>query len=415
MLTVSVVTRPLPDSVRVELLLTGPSVPERLSADPVFFELHGASPDLVLLDGMVQAIVHFAMTRREPVHVSGRVSQRALRNLRDYQTFWHLMRPERYSVVDITADEIVSDWWEGRRPESAVAAYSGGVDSTFTLIRHRHKLAGIGSFPLDAVMLVQGFDVRLNDAAGFDRLRARLQPVISELGLPLYIVRTNIKEIDIQDWGESFAALLACCLNLTSHRHSIALLSSDGFDESYIMPWGGNGISVPLLTSGRMRLVFDAPEVGRTEKIALLSGSRTARRALRVCWEGADAGANCGCCEKCVRTYVNFRAVGVADPECFDTPLSDDALDTVEIKNAREESFMREVARAMMGKAELSDLASKIEHQLARYDALRGNPRISRLVVEIPSDRSAAVSTDEPAGYGLLTKTTAILKSLRLR
>ena len=85
----------------------------------------------------------------------------------------------------------------------------------------------------------------------------------------------------------------------------------------------------------------------------------------------ADAGANCGRCEKCIRTYLNFRAVAIANPECFDIPISDDALDTIEITNVRGELFMRDLAHAMMGKAELSELMSKIERQLTRYDALR--------------------------------------------
>jgi hypothetical protein len=56
MLTLSSLRRQVPDGVRFELLLTGPSVPERLSTNPIFFELYGTSPHLVLLDGMVQAI-----------------------------------------------------------------------------------------------------------------------------------------------------------------------------------------------------------------------------------------------------------------------------------------------------------------------------------------------------------------------
>ena len=268
-------------------------------------------------------------------------------------------------------------------------------------------------------MLVQGCDVRVNDTAGFDRLIARLRPVISELGLQLYIVRTNVKELDIQDWGDSFAAILVSCLNLTSHRHSIALLAADGFDESYIMPWGGNGISIPLLTSGRMRLVYDAPEVGRTEKVAMLSQFATARRALRVCWEGPDAATNCGYCEKCIRTYLNFRAVGIAHPECFDVSMSNDAIDAIEIKNAREESFMRELARAMNGKDDLCELMSKIEQQLSRYDVLRGNPLLSRSVSEARSDpiercHGKEKSAEESVGRRMIwLKMTTFLKSLR--
>jgi hypothetical protein len=38
---------------------------------------------------------------------------------------------------------------------------------------------------------------------------------------------------------------------------------------------------------------------------------------LRVCWEDNETGKNCGTCEKCVRTKLNFLAAGLTLPEAL--------------------------------------------------------------------------------------------------
>jgi hypothetical protein len=48
----------------------------------------------------------------------------------------------------------------------------------------------------------------------------------------------------------------------------------------------------------------------RTEKVRTIGGLRSVRENLRVCWQGDQLGRNCGRCEKCVRTKVNFLAAG---------------------------------------------------------------------------------------------------------
>ena len=45
-----------------------------------------------------------------------------------------------------------------------------------------------------------------------------------------------------------------------------------------------------------------------------------------MCWEGPDQGRNCGACDKCVRTRLHFKVVGVPEPECFDTPFDPDSM-----------------------------------------------------------------------------------------
>jgi hypothetical protein len=307
---------------RIELLLEGPNVAPQLQAAPIFFELLGSEiSDLPVLDGFVGGLLHHLMEDRQDLHVEGRLSKTSLRNLAAYQHFWSLVQPNRCSPIRITADEIVADHGD-TRGLPAVANYSGGIDSAFTVARHSLQLCGMESVPPRAVMIVHGFDVRLANDNGFARLLDRLQPVIEEYGLKRYVVRTNLKEMGLQNWVDSYSAQLVACLHAVSHQHSTALLASDGYGQMPVFEYGGNPISVPLLGSSRLKVLYDGGQFGRTDKVELIAKYPHLRRSLKFCWEGPDPDLNCGRCRKCFLTYMNFRAVGIENPECFDAPIS---------------------------------------------------------------------------------------------
>ena len=97
-----------------------------------------------------------------------------------------------------------------------------------------------------------------------------------------------------------------------------------GNDEPYtniIYPWGSTPITNYLMSGDQMRLVLDGCAYSRTEKLAKIAKIPTVLRTLKVCWEGADTERNCGKCEKCIRTKLNFLAVGIPNPACFDEGL----------------------------------------------------------------------------------------------
>ena len=305
---------------RVELTLTGSAAPPQLQDQPIFFELDGSdAADLELLDGFAGAVIHCAMERRQPLHINGRLSRKCLRHLRRYQQFWSRIHSERYVPIPITAEEIVKDQGD-TRDLPAVAAYSGGVDSSFSVLRHALRLSGIDSHPLQAVATVHGFDVLLADEAGFKRRIERLKPAIEELGLDRYVVRTNIKELIIQDWIKSYPTQLVACLHMLGHRYSKALVASDGYAQCPDFEFGGNAISIPLLTTSRLKVFYEGGESGRTDKAILIANYPTVLRSLKFCWEGPDADRNCGKCRGCILTYMNLRAAGVERPDCSTHP-----------------------------------------------------------------------------------------------
>jgi hypothetical protein len=54
---------------------------------------------------------------------------------------------------------------------------------------------------------------------------------------------------------------------------------------------------------------------------------------LRVCWQGELEDRNCGVCEKCIRTKLNFLATGSSIPSCFPETEFPVNFNKVELKN----------------------------------------------------------------------------------
>ena len=90
-------------------------------------------------------------------------------------------------------------------------------------------------------------------------------------------------------------------------------------------------------------------------------------RALRVCWQGPDAGNNCGVCEKCVRTRLAFSNHGIDWPSCFDAPFDPVMIDSIEVHAVQHLGALRYVADAA---ALRSDVPSWLPRLRRRIDEL---------------------------------------------
>ena len=122
-------------------------------------------------------------------------------------------------------------------------------------------------------------------------------------------------------------------MHLLSAEFSTALIGSSEPYDALVLPWGSNPVTDHLLSGGNLTIVHDGAAFSRTDKIAFLSGVPSAVQSLKVCWEGKQQGRNCGVCEKCVRTQLNFLAIGVTQPPCFDAPLDLQRIPTIRIRN----------------------------------------------------------------------------------
>jgi hypothetical protein len=303
----------------------------------VYFDFVGDTlPELFVLDGFVNAVIFHAMGTNQDIHVDGRMTRSALLNLATFQEAWCRWKPDVYKTIKIEPLSISDD--PPRAKAQSIAAFSGGADAIFTVLRH----AG-DQFALNSVLLVHGFDVPSDRADQFDQLLERERPLLDQLNLRPRVVRTNLAELRLQDWLDSFLAQLSCCLHNYSHEFRFGLTGGGEPYDALVLPWGQNPCTDHLLSGDDFAIVHDGAAFSRTEKIALIARDPVATRAIKVCWEAADLATNCGICEKCVRTRLNFKAVGIDNPSCFSGDITPDQIRGIHFSNESQRAGWRAI------------------------------------------------------------------------
>lgn len=301
----------------------------RLKPIEIFHELDRVVPfsDDAPLDGHVLMVLLFAASLGKPLVVHGSMSRSGLRNITELLLVWHRWRRDRYAAIDVLPERLV-DVKNDKSDEPTIAAFSGGVDATFVALQH--ALPGFGSnrarLQMRSALLVHGFDVDVYNFTAFEQLVSRVQPLIDHLKLKLRTIRTNSRDLRLQDWDDSSGLELAACLHMYGDEFQFGLIGSSEPYESLRTPWGSSPITDGLMSSDLLTLKHDGAGYSRTDKIAEIMKSPIAVKTLKVCWAGVDQAVNCGVCEKCVRTHLNFLAAGAtATPACLrmlSTPIS---------------------------------------------------------------------------------------------
>jgi hypothetical protein len=311
----------------------------------VSFEFNGSplpSP-IELYDFAVLTALFSAMRHRMILRVHGPVSERLLTNLEEFQEAWALWRPDRYAVVPIIADE--ERHATAKSAGTGIFAFSGGVDGSFALLRHHLGRAGRRRRQPIAAVLIHGFDIALSENAAFETACKRATGILSTLGVPLVTIRTNWRDVICAHWELEFGSGIAACLHQFS---GIAGTGVFGADEDYAhlqFPWGSNPVTNHLLSGGDFDLWTEGGGFTRTERVGLICERPDIATQLRVCWQGRVAGSNCGRCEKCIRTKMNFLAQRI-EPLCFDDPLTVRQVLGVKAHNPVQIAYLQEILEA---------------------------------------------------------------------
>ncbi len=201
--------------------------------------------------------------------------------------------------------------------------FSGGVDSFFSVLTHRHEITHL--------VFVHGFDVRLDDSELRDRVAHEVRGAAADLGKPLIEVETDLRETfdPLSDWERYHGGALA----------SVALLLRGVLGRMYVpasdplavmVPWGSHPLLDPLWGSEDLTIVNDGGEADRGQKVASFRDEPVPLQRLRVCWENAEGAYNCGRCTKCVRTMVDLRMAGLLE-QCATFP---DVVDPSQVAQA---------------------------------------------------------------------------------
>lgn len=293
------------------------------------------------LDPFVLGSLFLAMRESSCLVVHGEVSPSLLMNLEEFQAAWVHWLPDVFNRVEILSDtekeqQTVPD------PNSAVVAFSGGVDAAFTAYRHCTGECGRLKRDVKAGLFVHGFDIPLNEQDVFARAAEKCEKMTNSLGFPLIRMATNFREPrDI--WRFSHGLGVASCLMLLQGGFSAGLISSTEPYGSLVLPWGSNPVTDRMMSSKTFRIIHDGAAYRRSEKVKLISSWPEALDYLRVCWAGEKKDRNCGKCEKCIRTILNFRVIGAGLPACFEEDVKDSEIVKLTIINSVQLAYVEEI------------------------------------------------------------------------
>lgn len=293
----------------------------------VFFEIPDEWAHLSAIQGqsdevhdpLVRALFFSASEAGRKLIVHGRVSRSLLTNLAQYQKMIEAWWPH-YRSAEIVADTVVEELpLRPSRPQ-AIMGFSGGLDSCYTLYRHKKGLATENRQDVGACLFVHGFDIPLADQAAYDLAFERARQITEDIGALLLPMRTNLHP-KLPWWPHTHPAAITAALSLYGGGYSTGLLASTCTQHMTMSDVPAFGLSStawsdPLLSSDEFRIVHDEHRT-RIEKSAVLRDWEMARKLLRVCWEGEDKSRNCGVCEKCVRQMLTMRVAGIDDLSAF--------------------------------------------------------------------------------------------------
>lgn len=274
------------------------------------------------------AAIFAAMTTKANVHVHGTVSPFLIRNLMEFQAYWYANLPGKYSRVEITAEtEAETDVFPDL--DRSICAFSGGVDSSFTVYRHASGTCGRLKRNLGAALFVHGFDIPLEDEDAYKRAFRTNQDTLKTVGVPLYPIQSNHRLL-FPDWNETHAAGIASCLTFFKRTFSEGIIPGTYCYSDLAPLWGSNPTSDHLMSSRNFSIYHDGAILNRGYKMYHLREWRIAYERIRVCYSNPKKDQNCGLCGKCLVTLTLISMLKLPTPCSFPHALSEDVFQDIE-------------------------------------------------------------------------------------
>jgi hypothetical protein len=231
-------------------------------------------------------------------------------------------------------------------PEKGVSLFfSGGVDSFFSLIKHRDEI--------DNLVLIHGFEVPLAETKTFELALEQAREVARLFSKRLIVVRTNLhwEESSLYkdppripfDW-EMYggAALAAIALALVPMHRKVYIASTYPYADLH--PHASHPLLDPLWSTEAVQIVHDGGET-RLNKLRVVIQYPEALSRLRVCWENLG-NYNCGLCKKCIVTMLELRALGVDRCAAFPDTLTPELVRAQELYNSSSIWHWRDLLRS---------------------------------------------------------------------
>lgn len=283
-------------------------------------------------NGAVAGVLPLAMSLGRDLHFRGEADADFLRSIEECAAFWSRWRPDLSQPVRVSADCELAP--QLGMADGAIMAFSGGLDSTFALHAHKRKLVGRRSLDVKAACLIRGFDLPLDDDKAFFAAREHAENILKVYGVRLNTVTTNWRRPFTINWGLTHVLGIAAVLHLFQRQFAAGVFADDFAYDAQWMPWSNNPVTNQMLGSTAFAIRSTGASWSRTEKARIVAATPAVLRLLRVCFEKPDLARNCGQCEKCIRTRLNFCANEVREVPALGGPLQPSDLEILRPLNA---------------------------------------------------------------------------------
>jgi hypothetical protein len=289
-----------------------------------------------LMDPFVIGALLKAMEDRSTLRVHGPVSTSLLNNLEEFQIIFSTWFPDKYQRIDIVPD---CETEEQMASHKIILSFSGGVDGAFSALNHVLKKGPIKRkrFDVGAILYIEGFDVNINYDAQCRNVVERNRKLFRAFPhLTFLNVRTNLKYLlSIKRFWMAHACVIASVASLFHTMWGGCLIGSS-HSYLHLRPWGSHPLTDRLLSSDGFKMHHDMV-FKRMDKLEALFTWPEALDNLKVCWEGQYRydtlpDSNCCQCDKCVRTMLSFKALGLEIPTSFPGELTKEKVRSLKNK-----------------------------------------------------------------------------------
>jgi len=257
------------------------------------------------------ALLPAAMALGRPLAVRGGVSPKLLAGLGKVQDLFHGWLPAAFSKIDIHCErlEVESADTAGAAP---AAAFSGGIDSFFTLITHLPRRAADPGQRLKYILFVHGFDIPSADRRTYGLARESYEKMAAGLGVRLIAAASNFRDLRLTrsvPWDMACGpALIGAALSLAPVFSRFFVPSTHRHAEHLVQ--GCHPLVDPNFSTETLEVVHDGIDFSRSQKTKVIAEFQPSYDNLRVCWVKPDGVRNCGRCQKCLRTMIALDLLG---------------------------------------------------------------------------------------------------------
>lgn len=237
----------------------------------------------------------------------------------DYRSGYQKMIPMLNFGGKIIVDKTINNIYENKKN---CLLYSGGIDATNSLAVHDQDI--------DDCITIWGSDIKSDNQEGWTKMSASIEDTVKKYKKNWIVIRSNFREYIREDtlgnkvritgdsWWHGFQhgiAILGHVAPLVYLNGYEKIFIASSFTEEYRTICASDPLTDNCFKIGSSYAVHDGFEFDRCQKVKNIFNSIEEKKFtlnLHVCWE-SSSGKNCGHCEKCIRSYLNCRAVN-CDP-----------------------------------------------------------------------------------------------------